>query len=619
MGEFELSQFEYEISLVVGLIAIGHFAYRQLDLPVKGENAAGLELLSEFRPSAIASRGAFLEAYFYFAIALIVFYVFVCFSEVAFNFIFLENTAGANTGTSFDPESGSWPLTVALLIIGLSPSFPILRDIETFFRQLSQHSAGIPRNLINANNRLREISFEEWNFAPGSPGVADTDYVREFVNSAECTALISAILSTRNANTNSSFDILRRRISRVLLLYNWTISPDCSVPWSATALSRTSLIFSGEDREKIENLHDEYFDNLIRIEENGLIEEWRGTGKDLKEYENRNDQSIRDIFSKHQTQIEDSVNGLVVTGEKLVEFLDKLELVFCLLYFSDRRKINERDSVLSSLASHLSSFSAQVTRNLFFYAIITVVATCLIVAFSYYMIQVKGDPEHQGWSFWLKEIQKGLGISAPRILGGCVLYGSAILGAVLFRMIRREAGHWKRDSSPGFLQIGRYATIGVAGWIVATLSLYFLWFLYNYGYYDLVNKAGWELLKVDFVNYAGFSYMVDAVVGALLAVGFVRWLEVIDSNNRRATIVVRILIWSFFMASFCAILFFTGNLFLMDDLGSNRTDLTELIDPTSKNSKLLEFLIAFLAPFSALTVVGLLVRTLFKRRLGVEA
>lgn len=604
-----LGEFEYEISLAIGLIAIAHFAYRQLDLPINGDEIDGFELLSEFRPKQIASPGAYFEAYFYFVISLTVFYLFICFSEVAFSLVFAVKTAGPESGGSFSPESGSWPLTVALLIIGLSPSFPVLRDIELFFRKLSRNSAGIPQNLIKAYERLREIDFENWQGDEAHANRAEAVSAQYVTDIATKATFICHIANTGFVSSRLGFTAVQSRLMRVLLLYNWTISPDCIILWSSKSVSRLSLIFTERDREDFNALSGKFDEQWEVISSTRLIERLQADGADFTNYDERNNEAYQNLIAELPTEIKDAIDELSAAISALVERLSKLELALCLLHFNDQRKAEIRDTMLRTLGAQLSGHGSEITRNLFAGAILAVAMACLVAALSYNLLHAAFGPESQDW---LKAIGDGLSVSGSRMLNAAVMYGAAILGAVLFRMFRKGVGRWDDSGLFGFIQIGRYFGVILAAWFLATLSGYVLWVCHNLiAYPDLRVWPPYALLE-EFGELALFIYLPSALVGAIVAAGFVRWLEVLDRNGRRASGVLPLILSSFLIAATCLMVYFFGVLILADDVGQH------LVDPTSKISKFLELLIAFIAPLVSLMAVGFLVRSVLSTRQTVQ-
>lgn len=184
------------VALLFGALIIVAFSYERFNRATY-EGGRQLErLVTLLSPDKLRARRIVLRAYVFYAITLLIIYFFLCaYAEVipllggpdldagalgASKLPTIQVEGAAPLTTGFDPggeagESGwkqplssadaeeddgfgidgSVSLAIALIIVGLAPTFPVLRRFEDWMRIAAHRLAGIPTRVIGAAEELR--------------------------------------------------------------------------------------------------------------------------------------------------------------------------------------------------------------------------------------------------------------------------------------------------------------------------------------------------------------------------------------------------------------------------------------------------------------------------------
>lgn len=181
------------LALFIGAAIIAFFSYDRFDR-VTQEGARQLErVVTLLSPNKMRARRVVLRAYIFYALALLMIYFFLCayaellplvggpnlnadaigasgipvvsvetVSQLTTGFNVSEGASGQKLSVEANPVAqpanlGIDPavsLTVALIIVGLAPSFPALQRVENWIRLTAHRLAGIPTWIIAASEDL---------------------------------------------------------------------------------------------------------------------------------------------------------------------------------------------------------------------------------------------------------------------------------------------------------------------------------------------------------------------------------------------------------------------------------------------------------------------------------
>lgn len=172
------------LALIFGAVIVVFFAYERF-------NSAGYQgsqqferLVAYLSPDKLRARRVVLRAYIFYAATLVAIYFFLCTYAQVLPLLGASGipadaigatsigaqAADADTGRPKLNISPSISLTVALIMVGLAPSFPILDRFEHWMRSTAHRLAGIPTRVIEAADNLRHRSLD-FNLPSGSEPV----------------------------------------------------------------------------------------------------------------------------------------------------------------------------------------------------------------------------------------------------------------------------------------------------------------------------------------------------------------------------------------------------------------------------------------------------------------
>ncbi len=179
----------FAAALLFGAVVVWFHAWNQFNRPTYSMSPEFAWLVERLRPSEMRKGGVYIQAFVFYAVILTAIYLALClFLSVPFfqQFglkipgldiaagaagadILPEQAAGPIAGVAFDergqvlsnvtPPRGpnpSLPLAVSLAVVGLAPNVPLLMRVEEWIRRKSHKLSGIPTQLIEAGERLRD-------------------------------------------------------------------------------------------------------------------------------------------------------------------------------------------------------------------------------------------------------------------------------------------------------------------------------------------------------------------------------------------------------------------------------------------------------------------------------
>ncbi|MES0807902.1 hypothetical protein ABLO27_00365 [Roseibium sp. SCPC15] len=203
------------VALLFGALIIGFFSYERFNRATYEGRKQLERLVDLLTPDKLRARRVVLHAYLFYALTLLLIYFFLCAyaevlpylggPELASGTIGASQLPSASSGdtseftTGFIPH-GNWEsvfwaqqpsnsltpspersyfnigidpsisLTMALIIVGLAPTFPILQRFEDWMRVAAHRLAGIPTRVIGAGEDLRRNAMQIAN-SSGNNGV----------------------------------------------------------------------------------------------------------------------------------------------------------------------------------------------------------------------------------------------------------------------------------------------------------------------------------------------------------------------------------------------------------------------------------------------------------------
>ncbi len=182
-------------ALLFGAAIVFFFSYDRFNLATYEGDGRIDRLVALVSPDKLRARGTVLKAFLFYAVMLLIIYVFLCAYAELVPLLGGPNIAPDATGasqlpdssstasqpaTGFSPVSGgaveAWAqplsgstgterpgigisssvsLAVALIVVGLAPTFPILKRFDDWMRGVAHQMAGIPTWVVDASRDLR--------------------------------------------------------------------------------------------------------------------------------------------------------------------------------------------------------------------------------------------------------------------------------------------------------------------------------------------------------------------------------------------------------------------------------------------------------------------------------
>jgi hypothetical protein len=201
-------------ALIFGAVIVVFYSYRRFNRRTDGNGQQLLRVVNLLSPDKLRSKRVVHHAYFLYATTFLIIYLFLCAyaqlipaiggpsvpigasalpalqtqqakagfqalsgGDVGDAELLLSLSASAGTTHSGNDLnfgiSAATSLAVALMIVGLAPSFPLLEDFETSIRAAAHRLAGIPTRVIGIRDALRTRTLS----IPGIDTDADSDFL----------------------------------------------------------------------------------------------------------------------------------------------------------------------------------------------------------------------------------------------------------------------------------------------------------------------------------------------------------------------------------------------------------------------------------------------------------
>nr|WP_319386495.1 hypothetical protein [uncultured Roseibium sp.] len=193
------------VALLFGALIIGVFSYERFNKATYGSRRQLERLVDLLTPDKLRARKTVFHAYTFYALTMLLIYFFLCaYAEVipylggpdiladtvgasqlptapteeaagsTVGFVPLSNNESVFWAQPLSSETGpaekrnfldigidpSISLTIALIIVGLAPTFPVLQRFEDWMRSAAHRLAGIPTRVIGAGEDLQRNSIQ---------------------------------------------------------------------------------------------------------------------------------------------------------------------------------------------------------------------------------------------------------------------------------------------------------------------------------------------------------------------------------------------------------------------------------------------------------------------------
>ncbi|WP_299960845.1 hypothetical protein [uncultured Roseobacter sp.] len=164
------------VAMLIGAIVIVLFSFERFNRANYEQKYQLDELMRLLAPDQLRARSVVTQAYVGYTVLLLLIYFLVCAFSNVFVLLGFDALAGKNdigggastVGSNADEAEtlGIRPevsLTVALIMVGLAPSVPVLKRFEEIVRYWAHRLAGIPTHVLNILSilRHRQISLPE--------------------------------------------------------------------------------------------------------------------------------------------------------------------------------------------------------------------------------------------------------------------------------------------------------------------------------------------------------------------------------------------------------------------------------------------------------------------------
>jgi hypothetical protein len=150
---------DWAISFALGAIVIVLFAWDRLNRPIKSHADKGYRrqrLLSLLVPAQMRNAHIFIRAYLFYTLFLLIVYTIGSLGITGLR-LFVDPAAATQAANL---QGAEWPLTMALVVVGLAPGLPPLARLEEKFRRLAHMLAGVPANLHGFADALMAVELD---------------------------------------------------------------------------------------------------------------------------------------------------------------------------------------------------------------------------------------------------------------------------------------------------------------------------------------------------------------------------------------------------------------------------------------------------------------------------
>jgi hypothetical protein len=529
----------YGASFFGGAVVIAVFAHRQLESYSAAFPKDQGIVLKLATASLLGGRRLFRRAYLYYLFVLELFYFVICTVQPVVAAVFpgagrpsaspaAPSTPDPNgiSGLIQNPEqaqsivfgSPEWPLAAALLIVGLSPHFPIAVQIEATFRRFSQKVAGIPEYLLEIIDRIQRFDFDK--LRPESPALADIFKAGDDVERA------AAVLGIGPASAAST----RRDVVCTLILQDFTLTKHSESIWAEIVRSRFFEL-SEILGPRVDAFYADLVSFLGAFRASRLIRQFQEHVRTQSaEHETEHPDLLESFLSKSGVDTDaftDERRALLAhltkIGRDASSLSNQMQALVALYLVNERPVVKKGDPILL-LQSDVLATKGRFVADAMTLGIIAgfIVTSAALLLFELW----KSIWVEQG--FWhAMEVNGPTAVlsSANRAFGFLVIFGSAIAVAVFVRFSKVEQRLWtpmspRRNSIP----VAQYIAILLwSSCVAAAVNMtYYLVSKYLFSPPEVVGNILRTFFSTQFPTRLAYSF-TGGLFGMFICYSIDRW------------------------------------------------------------------------------------------------
>ena len=516
----------FTAALLFGAVVVWFHAWNQFNRPTYRMSPEFAWLIERLRPSEMRKGGVYVQAFIFYAVILTAVYLGLClFLSVPFfqqlgvtipglefasgdagAAILPEQSAGRIAGVAFDergqvlsqltPPRGpnpSLPLAVSLAVVGLAPNVPILVRVEEWIRTKAHKLSGIPTQLIEAGERLRDrrLLLSKDFRTPDGLLISETDWRRidHYFTEAEFRI--------------PSRDDFRNHVSKIIAFREWIFRGGVAYPDGGTRGQYEGL--EREIRTEIRTLLRE-LDGLTGFDPAGsggtaLPDPLRWSA--LAREANILCGKVCVLLALYS---ERRAFGLADERRKLVEALEGTDRQ---KDAADHRHLTSRMDALDRIDEALADITIESNREnfstvLYFRIVFSIVAVATVFGA---MTAPGAERTIGSASFWIRITEF--------VATALITYGLTLFIALGYQQEAMKNRTWENIFSQNRSRaIPQYITLFVTLWLCALIGLI------GYAVYSAIASSSFEIVSERFEKVLFFAFKSEfyrSMMGALLA------------------------------------------------------------------------------------------------------
>jgi len=502
-------------ALVFGALIVSAFSFERFNRPSYDERYELDKLVALLPPDQLRARRVVFHAFSLYLLALLVLYFLGCAFANLLQFLGFEPSIGAETGPDSETENSlgippAVSLSVALVMVGLAPTFPVLRGLEDRLRYYTHRIAGIPTRILENSRVLRRGKFPfPPDFDPENNSAAEPFLIpsSDWRKISHYVAFDNKLMATR-----SDFE---EDLRTIFACYRW-IADDKLVLSNNSVRLRFSQMEEGLRLRTI---------NLIRSldKKSGFDANGAAVGKNLTGEKPDMNTGERASLQEDWSELSDKVDELADDFCLLIALYTEHEIIVPHVP-RRKRKPNRNDEVLRdsvrehhkamdvlrSYVSSIDDFSGGVrslpnyTGSILFWTICTVVLILLI--WSTWPGRLEYELRFGGVEDWQKNALRS------QLIDGIVNYCVPLMVALFIRDSGRISQKWINLSEARWPQvISQLSAVVALAWIVSMLVVI------GSGLWYTALQKGWKFAFENVqVEYETYLKMPGVTLAAIL-------------------------------------------------------------------------------------------------------
>lgn len=532
---------DYAAAFLFSLIIIAIFSRSRLLEIYSSLEEREYRLINRLNASEIAGQHAFRFSYICYLLMLaIVFFAFCLFEPIADSLL-----TSMEDGFEFDDPA--WPIAVALILVGVTPSTHFLKELELAIRRLAQRAADIPERFLDALERLEELDVFQ-------PNLQNDRYRKEQQRYYYIENLLHALGHTREHAEGYARAVLSVSLFRI-----WTDPNTRPSIWSSRARNNVSSILQAVSEQAVRSVAD--IDDLISLTKKSLYIQEIQEEAEIGDWSQPLEPDQQKIIERFFKQNEAEGRGKIHTVDLLEQWESRKEDVdiayretsgaFVILATNDKAPSKWNDKLLNAAleialykpkrsALNSSLFGLFLAFGLCF---LSVALLSFVLSFLFERTSLSPDAINYYLDFELS-LQNGTQRGLEHATMIFVQFCSATLAAIALRYSRQES-----DRYTEYVE-GVDASAIQSIWIVvfSTLAAFFLsvaWSMAYSAFLGLLNPDAtldtsglviWVLMLLPYCIAAGLyglavCVVADRIRGMRKAVSEIWNLKKIDGRT----------------------------------------------------------------------------------------